>query len=543
LSSLKTKHQTLTQAPPRLMIAAPQGRSGKTTITIALARALRNRGLAVQPFKKGPDYIDPSWLRLASGRDCSNLDSFLMPEDVLLSAFAHRSRGADIALVEGAMGLFDSPEADGMGSTAWLARMLQAPIILVVNTERMTRSVAALVSGFQHFEPGTDLAGVILNHVSGPRHEGKLRDAVERLCGIPVLGAVPRDPGLSIAERHLGLVPSGESDQAESIVETICDKVVAHLNIDAIVATAQQAPAQSISEMDRGRAAKPTSRIGVITDQAFSFYYPENLEALRHAGADVVLIDALCDHALPEIDGLYIGGGFPELYAGELEANDRLRRDIARRIEDGLPTYAECAGLMYLSQAIRWRDRRYEMVGVVPAEVEISKRPQGHGYVELETAVDNPWFRLGSVLHGHEFHHSRLITAGLPLATAYTDLHSGGDLGGSEKPTQAYSEVRRGERRSDNEGIRVKANWCYRVRRGHGIDGHVDGFFYKNLLASYTHLHALGVPQWAPAFVALAKEFKRQAKVKVEVEEGLKEKQETKKSSGLLRTGTRKAVR
>jgi cobyrinic acid a,c-diamide synthase len=495
---------------------------------------LGNRGLSVQPFKKGPDYIDPSWLRLASGRDCFNLDSFLMTEDVLLSSFAHRSRGADIALVEGAMGLFDSPEADGMGSVAWLARMLQAPIILVVNAERMTRSVAALVSGFQHFEPGTNLAGVILNRVSGTRHVEKLRDAVERLCGIPVLGAVPRNPALSIAERHLGLIPSGEKEQAESVVETICDRIATHLNIDAIIALARQAPEHSISELPRAPAAKPAIRIGVIADRAFSFYYPENLEALREAGADVILVDALSDHALPEIDGLYIGGGFPELYAAELEANEQLRRDIARLIEDGLPTYAECAGLMYLCQAIRWQGRRYEMVGVVPAEVEISKRPQGHGYVELETAVDNPWFPSGLVLRGHEFHHSRLITAGPPLATAYTDLPSGGrpslrpgTPGGSEEapPASGYPgvlEVRRGERRSDNEGIHAKANWCYRVRRGHGVDGQVDGFFYKNLLASYTHLHALGVPQWAPAFVALAKEYKCRVEVEVEV----KEKQE-----------------
>ncbi len=388
-----------------------------------------------------------------------------MAEDVLLSSFARRSRGVDIALVEGAMGLFDSPEGDGVGSAAWLARMLQAPIILVVNAERMTRSVAALVSGFQHFEPGTDIAGVILNHVSGTRHVEKLRDAVERLCGIPVLGAVPRDPALSIAERHLGLVPSGEKDRAESIVETICDKVATHLNIDAIVATARQAPEQSISEMPRALAAKPTSRIGVIVDRAFSFYYPENLEALREAGADVVLIDALSDHALPDIDGLYIGGGFPELYPAGLEANSGLRADIAARIENGLPTYAECAGLMYLCRAIRWQGKRYGMVGVIPAEVELSRRPEGHGYVEATVATENPWFSTGLVLHGHEFHHSRLV-AEVPLQTAY------------------------------------------QVRRGRGIDGHVDGIFYKNMFASYTHLHVLGVPQWAKSFVTLALKYR-----------------------------------
>jgi cobyrinic acid a,c-diamide synthase len=459
---LRVCHHSLTHAPPRLVIAAPQGRSGKTTVTIALARALRNQGLTVQPFKKGPDYIDPSWLRLASGRDCSNLDNFLMPEDVLLSSFARRSHGADVALVEGAMGLFDSLEPDGKGSVAWLARLLQAPIILVVKVERMTRSVAALVSGFQHFEPGTHVAGVILNHVSGTRHEEKLRDAVERHCGIPVLGVVPRDSRLTITERHLGLVPSAENHQAEPVVKTICEKVGVHLNLDGIMAIAREAPARRIPKLPSIPAAKPACRIGVMADRAFTFYYPENLEALREAGADVVSVDALSDHALPEIDGLYVGGGFPELYATELEANKQLRRAIARCVENGLPTYAECAGLMYLCRAIRWQGKRYEMVGIIPTEVELSRRPEGHGYVEAGVVAENPWFPTGLVLHGHEFHHSRLMVAGPQPATAL------------------------------------------RIRRGHGIDGHVDGFFYKNMFASYTHLHALGVPQWARSFVALA---------------------------------------
>ncbi len=479
--------QTRILLPPRLVIAAPQGRSGKTTVTIALARALRNRGMAVQPFKKGPDYIDPSWLRLASGKDCFNLDNFFMAEDVLLSSFARKSHSAELAIIEGAMGLYDSPDADGQGSAAWLARQLRAPVILIVNTERMTRSVAALVKGFQLFEPGLNLAGVIFNRVSGSRHVEKLKEAVELHCGIPVLGAVPSNQDLIIAERHLGLIPSGEKEQAESIVQTICDRVAPHLNIDAIMALARQAPKHSISELPRPAAAIQAVRIGMISDRAFSFYYPENLEALREAGADVIPIDAFSNRTLPAIDGLYIGGGFPELYAKELESNRDLRQDIARHIEKGLPVYAECAGLMYLSRAIRWQERRFEMVGVIPAEVEISKRPQGHGYVELEVAVDNPWFPCGSVLRGHEFHHSRIVTTGMPLTTAYN------------------------------------------VRRGHGIDGHVDGFFYKNLFASYTHLHALGTPQWAPSFVALAKEYKSQVKVEVKVKERASDKQQAKK--------------
>jgi cobyrinic acid a,c-diamide synthase len=414
-----------------------------------------------------------------------------MEEEILLTSFARRSRDADLAFVEGAMGLFDSPEPDGKGSVAALSRALQAPIIFVVDAERMTRSVAALVSGFQHFEPGTHLAGVILNHVSGGRHEEKLMDAVEHYCGIPVLGAVPKDSRLTITERHLGLIPSVENDQAESVVEIICDKVGVHLNLDAIMAMAREAPEQSIPEIPLAPAVKPTSRIGVIQDRVFSFYYPDYVEALRDVGADIVPINALYDWKLPDIDGLYIGGGFPELYPAGLEANSGLRADIAARIEDGLPTYAECAGLMYLCRAIGWQGKRYKMVGVIPAEVELSRRPEGHGYVEVEVMTENPWFSTGLVLHGHEFHHSRLI-AEEPLVTAY------------------------------------------QVRRGHGIDGHVDGIFYKNMFASYTHLHVLGAPEWARSFAALALNY-REAKTGVGAE--ARPARETSDTRGLSLTG------
>ena len=466
------------KVPPRFVIGAPKGRSGKTTISIAIGRALKKRGLSIQPFKKGPDYIDPSWLTLACGRSCSNLDSFLMPEGMVSAFFARRSQDADLAFVEGAMGLFDSLEADGRGSVAWLARMIEAPIILVVNVERMTRSVAALVGGYQHFEPGTNVAAVVLNHVSGSRHEKKLKDAVERHCGIPVLGAVPADPRLRIMERHLGLIPSSENDRAEAVVETICARVESHLDLDAIVTMARQAPGRSILGVEPDPGETRAARLGVIIDRVFSFYYPENLEALRRAGADLVPIDALSDRQLPDVDGLYIGGGFPELYTKELEANSGLRADIATRIEDGLPTYAECAGLMYLCQGIKWRGERHEMVGVIPAEVELSRRPAGHGYVEVEVEGENPWFSSGVALRGHEFHHSRLIPTA-PLAFAY------------------------------------------HVRRGHGIDGRVDGILYKNLLASYVHLHALGVPEWAYSFAGLASRY-RQTRAKVGTDDRVK---------------------
>jgi cobyrinic acid a,c-diamide synthase len=461
------------QAPPRVVIAAPQGRSGKTTVSLAITHALTQRGLAVQTFKKGPDYIDPSWLRAASGRDCYNLDSFMMPTEGVTGSFALRANSADLALVEGAMGLFDGYADDGKGTVAELARSLRAPIILVINAARMTRSVAAMVSGYQHFEPDTPIGGVILNNVSGPRHRDKLTRAIETHCGVPVLGVIPKDARLAITERHLGLMPSVEDPQSQAVLETISGVTENHLDLHAILALARSAPIHTI---ETARAIEPGDvccRIGVIRDRAFSFYYPENLQALEASGAELIFIDSLSDIRLPDVDGLYIGGGFPELYAAELQANHWLHTDIRAHAEDGLVIYAECAGLMYLCQGISWQGRRYEMAGVIPAEVELSRRPQGHGYVEAEVIAGHPLLQKGTAIRGHEFHHSKLI-------------------------------------------LQDNLKFGYRLRRGHGIDGISDGVCYKNLFASYTHLHALGTPAWAERFVAVA--TKRQAKTKAKVE-------------------------
>lgn len=451
--------------PPRIVIGAAQGRSGKTTASIAAAWGFAKRGLSVRPFKKGPDYIDPSWLARASGRECYNLDGFLMPEADLIASFARHSAGGDVAFVEGAMGLFDGFGEAGEGSVAELARLIQAPVILVVNAARMTTSVAALVSGYQHFQPDTVIAGVILNNVAGERHVDKLRRAVETHCGIPVLGTIPKDARLGISERHLGLVPTAEQEEADNVIETICERVESHLDLDGIMEVARSAPAMTAMLAPVEEYPATSCRIGVVRDRAFSFYYPDNLEALRRAGAEVVPVDALGDRALPDVDGLYIGGGFPEIYAAGLEANRTLRVEIARRIDGGLPVYAECAGLMYLCRAITWQGRRYEMAGVIPAEVELTARPQGHGYVEVEVVRENPLFETGTLLRGHEFHHSTLVAEDeLPFA--------------------------------------------YAVRRGRGIDGMHDGVYLKNVFAAYTHLHALGTPEWARRLVALCRKWK-----------------------------------
>ena len=492
----------------RLMIAAPQGRSGKTTVAIGLCAALRKDGIKVKPFKKGPDYIDPSWLSAAAGLPCSNLDLFMFDRDTLVKGFGEDCARADLALIEASMGLYDSPLEDGEGSSAWLARELQAPVILVVNCSRMTRSAAAMVSGYINFEPGTPVAGVILNHVGNSRHETTIARAIEQHCGIPVLGALPRDDRLIIRERHLGIVPLQEQAEAATMIDRIGGVIRQHADVGRIVEIARGADglprfarndgdasaesaiypviarnAATKQSTRHGQIATPSglamtgsnnviaseaqqsgatqARIGVLADKAFSFYYPENLDALQKNGAQLIYIDSLSDTRLPAIDGLYIGGGFPELYAAELEANAGLRRDISTGAECGLPIYAECAGLIYLCRSITHSGRAYNMCGVIPADAEIEKKPQGHGYVSAEVTGQNPFFPAGALLRGHEFHHSRLVNAG-------------------------------------------RMRYAYRVTRGNGIDGMNDGFTYKNVLAAYTHLHARGVPSWAQNFVRLS---------------------------------------
>lgn len=446
--------------PPRFVIAAPQGRSGKTTVSIAICAALKQRNLSVQPFKKGPDYIDPSWLTAASGRSCHNLDSFSMDEEVIIKSFQRVLKDADVAIIEGAMGLFDGYDISGSGSTAHLAKMLKAPVCLVVNTMRMTHSIAAMVMGYQHFDRDTHIAGIILNNVANSRHEKKLVSSVEQYCEIPVLGSIPKDQDVNITERHLGLIPFKESVQATSILNRIKERVIPYLNVDKLLTIARNAQEYFVPESQPVSAKNPVVKIGVLFDRVFNFYYPENLDALRTEGAEVIYINSLEDQELHDIDGLYIGGGFPELFLSELQNNKGLRKKIASAIENGLPVYAECAGLMYLCRGIHWQNKWYAMVGIIPADVEVFKRPQGHGYVEVEVISENPFFPLGLTFKGHEFHHSRL-----------TNLN----------------------------GLK----FAYRIKRGHGVNNTGDGIFYKNIFASYTHLHALGAPNWAKAFVVL----------------------------------------
>jgi len=371
-----------------------------------------------------------------------------------------------MAIVEGAMGLYDGLTSPESWTTAEIARLFNLPVLLVVNTTRMTGSIAAMVMGYQRFQPEVPIEGVILNYVSGSRHEQKLRSAVEKYCRLPVVGSIPRDLGLTISERHLGLVPSREWKESESLVEKIVERLEPHLDLNQILTIAKRFKIPGRSVGDQNEQEKPKKnrsrkvKIGVIFDSVFHFYYPENLEALSQEGGELIFINSLHDR-LPEIDGLYIGGGFPEFFLSQLEANRRLREDIHQAIEEGLPCYTECAGLMYLCQSIHWQNRSYEMVGIIPASVEWSSKPKGHGYVMAEVVRENPFYPVGTILRGHEFHHSKL----------------------------SFSN---------------RLDCLYQIRRGNGIDGQRDGILYKNMVASYTHVHALGTPKWAEAFVSLA---------------------------------------
>ncbi len=452
---------------PALLVSAAHKSSGKTTVTLALAAALAARGHAVQPFKKGPDYIDPMWLTLAAGRPCINLDPHLMGGDEIAEMFAQRLRGADIGLVEGNKGLHDGLALDGSNSNAALARQLGLPVLLVLDTRGMTRGIAPLILGYQAFDPSIRIGGVILNHVGGPRHEAKLRAVIEHYTDVPVLGAVPKDARLALAERHLGLMPDRELGDAPQRVRAMGELIAGCVDLErvrALAATRRHEDAAAPAADATLRPASEPLRIGIARDKAFGFYYPDDLDALAAAGAELVPIDTLADRTLPAaLDGLFIGGGFPELFMAELEANVALRSALQRAIVEGLPTYAECGGLMYLARSITWQGRTAQMVGAIPGDVVMHARPVGRGYVRVEETAEFPWQDEAlepMIRHGHEFHHSSL------------------------------------------ENLDPSVGFAYRVQRGHGIDGRHDGVLVHNVLASYLHLRHTGGNDWPQRFVA-----------------------------------------
>ena len=451
----------------QVFIAAAHKSSGKTLVSIGLCAAYRRRGMQVAAFKKGPDYIDPAWLTRASGRPCWNLDFFTMGHDEIHSCFEERRQDADVAVVEGNKGLFDGLDVEGSDSNAALAVRLGLPVILVIDVTGITRGIAPLLTGYTGFDPEVQIVGVILNRVAGPRQESKLRAAIERYSDLPVLGVIGRTSGLGIEERHLGLVPGNEDPDALARINRIADVVEAGVDLDAVLAfTADhQDPVATRSAMPSALSSSKDRpvRIGIARDRAFGFYYPDDLAAFEQAGVDLIPFDTLQDTNLPSLDGLFIGGGFPECFLEPLSANARLRAQIKAFIEDGGPTYAECGGLMYLSRSIAWEDRKLPMVGVIPGDTKMWERPVGRGYMRFRATPDHPWpdvcATAGLVYNVHEFHYSSLEEIDSPLATAYA------------------------------------------VERGHGLDGARDGIHMHNLLATYAHQRHVAANPWVNAFV------------------------------------------
>jgi cobyrinic acid a,c-diamide synthase len=449
----------------RFLVSAAHKSSGKTTVSIGLAAELSRRGLTVQTFKKGPDYIDPMWLSAATGRSCRNLDFNLSAPEQLRIEFARHGAGADICLVEGNKGLYDGLDLQGRNSNAALAQLLDLPVVLVLDARGMTRGVAPLILGYQAFDRSIRIAGVILSRLGGARHEAKLRAVIEHYTDVPVLGAMHEDPRLGIAERHIGLTPTSEDDLAQTRIALLAAAVARQVDLERLLAaTRSSAPLPAVAPL--ARPVRASVRVGIARDRAFGFYYPDDFEALERAGAELVFFDTLRDARLPSMDGLIIGGGFPELFMRELEANAALRGEILTAIEAGMPAYAECGGLMYLARSLSWRGDTRRMVGAIPGDVVMHERPVGRGYVRLAATEAHPWRDRGDgevEIPAHEFHYSSI------------------------------------------EGLGPNARFAYRVARGFGIDGKADGIVVNNLLATYSHLRSIGNYDWAARFVVFVR--------------------------------------
>ncbi|RMF71730.1 MAG: cobyrinate a,c-diamide synthase [Acidobacteria bacterium] len=463
---------------PRLAVAGLAGDSGKTLVTLGLVAALRRRGRTVAGFKKGPDYIDAAWIGRAAGRPGRNLDTFLMDDRGLATVLA-AAADAQIWLLEGNRGLFDGLDARGTHSTAALARRLGFPVLLVVDATKVTRTAAAAVLGCGVLDPGLRIHGVVLNRVGGARHERVLREAFAVAGAPPVIGAIPRVAADLLPGRHLGLVTEAEHRDAAAAIDAAADLVEGHVDLDLVERIAARAAPVDLPD-PASDTARRRVRIGVLRDAAFSFYYPENLERLEALGADLVPISPLADASLPPIDALYAGGGFPEQHAGRLAANRPLLDELRRRLEGGLPAWAECGGLILLARELRVGARRHRFAGFLDLELEFGARPAGHGYVEARVVRDNPFLARGRTLRGHEFHYARIV-------------------GGADRDATVLE-----------------------LARGHGIDGRTDGLVRGATWASWLHVHALSVPEWAESLVARAAAFRADRQVRSTCSPGIR---------------------
>lgn len=477
----------------RIVISGLAGGCGKTFVSIGIISALKKKGINVFPFKKGPDYIDSAWLSTAVEKPCYNLDTFLMSEKGVVHSFeahtgiheickycdAESCANCDrlgeaikdkVAVIEGNRGLFDGMDENGTYSTAELAKLLNSTVVLVLDCTKSTRTLAAQVLGCQKMDINLKLSGVILNRVAGKRHENIVRSSIEKICNVPVIGAIPKLDE-NFPQRHLGLITPQEHSNYKEAIRFATEIAETYIDLKQLLFIADSNESLTLSNYNKHTNlahsnVKNDVRIGVISDTAFSFYYPDNLEALKSAGAEIVEINAIKDHLLPDVDGVYIGGGFPETNAMSLAENKNFKMSLKEAIEDGMPVYAECGGAIYMGRSLVYNNKDYQMTGVLPLDFYFENKPQGHGYTVLKVEAENPFFELNTIVHGHEFHYSKA-----------NDLTS--------------KEIK----------------FVFSLQKGYGFNRENDGIIYKNLLAVYSHIHSAGTPQWAPNFVKLAKRF------------------------------------
>lgn len=436
-------------------LSAAHKSSGKTIVSLGLCAAFKQKSLTVQAFKKGPDYIDPIWLSQASGQPCYNLDFYNMSINEIRQCYAQYASTSDVSIIEGNKGLFDGMNVSGGDANADLAKLLNIPVILVIDASGITRGIAPLINGYQDFDKDVNIAGIILNKIASERHQSKLVQALEYYTDIAILGAIRRSQTLLIDERHLGLKPANETPKSQKLIDQVAQQISDQVDLDKIIQNHQTAaikpPAIVINKPQ-------TITVAVAKDSVFGFYYADDIKAFASLGVKLIYFDSLKDSHLPQADGLFIGGGFPEMQLQSLTNNQSLISDIKAKIKDGLPTYAECAGLMYLSRQIIDNGNQYPMVGVIEADTLMTSKPIGRGYVQLTPTDEHPWQQVATDIFAHEFHYSKL------------------------------------------ENIASNTRYAYQVKRGVGVENQRDGILVYNLLATYTHLRSVENNHWVQQF-------------------------------------------
>ena len=451
---------------PRLIIAGTGSGVGKTSLTLAIVRELTRRGLRVQTFKVGPDFLDPTYLALACGRTCYNLDGWMTSREYVCGLLARASAEADIAIIEGVMGMFDGASPQSLqGSTAEIAQWTGTPVVLVVYAYGAARSLAATVHGFAYFEPGVGVAGVIANHSGSRGHRDLLAESLAAAGLPPLVGAMPRGALPALASRHLGLVTATPQGLDLATLDRLADACAEHLDVPMLLNLANSARAPLAVAPRANEETRRNVRLGIARDAAFHFYYPDNLEALKQRGAELIEFSPLSDKALPErLDGLYFGGGYPELYAAELAENHAMLDAVRRLAAAGRPIYGECGGLMYLGRRLKTRDDHcYPLAGIVPVDTAMLPSLSSLGYVEVTTAADGLWGPAGTVCRGHEFHYSRIET-------------------------------------DDSAAAGWQSAYTLSRRRGDAV--RAEGFAKGSILASYVHLHWASRPAAFEHFLA-----------------------------------------